>query len=66
MVTQHTTGDPIVPVQQQALFGEKAAAEGTSALLDQTEIDRYGHCTFTAGELLAGFFQLTERAMAIR
>ncbi len=66
MVTQHTTGDPIVPVQQQALFGEKAAAEGTSALLDQTEIDRYGHCTFTAGELLAGFSQLTERAVAIR
>jgi pimeloyl-ACP methyl ester carboxylesterase len=66
VVTQHTTGDPIVPVQQQALFGEKAAAEGTSALLDQTEIDRYGHCTFTASELLAGFSQLTERAVAVR
>lgn len=66
MVTLHTTGDPIVPVEHQALFGEKAVAQGSSALLDQTEIDRYGHCAFTAGELLAGFFRLTDRAVASR
>jgi hypothetical protein len=66
VVTLHTTGDPIVPVQQQTLYGQKVATGGSAALLDQTEIDRYGHCSFTAGELLGGFSRLTQRAAASR
>jgi pimeloyl-ACP methyl ester carboxylesterase len=66
VVTLHTTGDPIVPFEHQALYGEKVAAEAATGLLDQTDIDRYGHCTFTAGELLAGFSRLTQSAAAIR
>jgi hypothetical protein len=64
VVTLHTTGDPIVPVLQHTLYAEKVAAEGSAALLDHSEVDRYGHCAFTAGELLAGFSQLTQRAAA--
>jgi pimeloyl-ACP methyl ester carboxylesterase len=66
VVTLHTTGDPIVPVQQQALYSAKVAIEGSGALLDQTEIDRYGHCAFNSAELLGGFSRLTEGAAASR
>jgi pimeloyl-ACP methyl ester carboxylesterase len=64
VVTLHTTGDPIVPVLQHTLYAGKVVAEGSAALLDHSEVDRYGHCAFTAGELLAGFSQLTQRAAA--
>jgi pimeloyl-ACP methyl ester carboxylesterase len=66
VVTMHTSGDPTIPFEQQALYGAKVAAKGASGLLDQTDIDRYGHCSFTAGELLAGFTRLTQSATASR
>jgi pimeloyl-ACP methyl ester carboxylesterase len=58
LVTLHTTGDPIVPLHQAQLYGEKVSRAGKTARLDQTTMDRYGHCTFQVSEVLAGFTTL--------
>ena len=62
--TVHTTGDPIVPFNQSQLYAEKVRLTGTSALLAQTPIDRYGHCTFEGLEVLGAFTTLMERVRA--
>jgi pimeloyl-ACP methyl ester carboxylesterase len=56
----HTTGDPIVPFIHQPLYADKVAAEGKSQLLDRTDVDRFGHCAFTASELLGAFNALPQ------
>jgi pimeloyl-ACP methyl ester carboxylesterase len=56
----HTTGDPIVPFFHQPLYADKVAAAGGSALLDRSDVDRFGHCTFTSLELLAAFGTLPQ------
>jgi pimeloyl-ACP methyl ester carboxylesterase len=58
LVTLHTAGDPIVPLSQAQLYGDKVSRAGKSSLLDQTAIDRFGHCTFEVPEVLAGFTTL--------
>lgn len=54
----HTTGDPIVPFVQESLYATKVAAAGAAARLRQAAVQRYGHCSFTAGELLDAFGSL--------
>ena len=49
----HTTGDPIIPFWQQTLYQLKALA--ASAPFVGFPVSRYGHCTFTENEVLAGF-----------
>jgi pimeloyl-ACP methyl ester carboxylesterase len=61
LVTLHTTGDPIVPVEQQALYGPKVAQAGATTHLTGTTVDRYGHCTFQAAELLGSFSTLLDK-----
>lgn len=56
----HTTGDPIVPFFHQPLYSDKVAAQGKSELLDRMDVDRFGHCAFTANELLAAFDALPQ------
>jgi pimeloyl-ACP methyl ester carboxylesterase len=52
----HTTGDPIVPFFHRPLYADKVASAGKSGLLVQrSDIDRFGHCAFTANEFLAAF-----------
>lgn len=60
VVTLHTTGDPVVPFQQQALYAAKVAASGATDHLTQVPIERYGHCKFEASELLNAFSNLIE------
>ena len=60
VVTLHTTGDPIVPFEQETLYGAKVAQSGDAARLTQTGIERYGHCSFEANELLNAFSGLIE------
>ena len=62
MVTLHTTGDPIVPVIHQALYAAKVAGAGAEALLDESTVARYGHCTFEQAELVSAFNTLVDRA----
>ena len=61
VVTLHTTGDPIVPFEQQALYAAKVAGSGSTARLTQTAVERYGHCNLEAGELMSAFAGLMDR-----
>jgi pimeloyl-ACP methyl ester carboxylesterase len=61
VVTLHTTGDPIVPFEQQARYAEKVTGAGSTALLEQIEVERYGHCSFEAAEVLGAFSNLIGR-----
>jgi pimeloyl-ACP methyl ester carboxylesterase len=75
MMTIHTTGDPLVPVQVEHAysdavrdahrpFGLRAArprqVDGP-VLLRQAFVHRAGHCTFTTGEMLAALRTLERR-----
>jgi pimeloyl-ACP methyl ester carboxylesterase len=64
--TLHTTGDPIIPVSQEASYADKVDAQGATSFLSQQAPDRYGHCTFTGAEVLQAFGSLTARAAAVR
>jgi pimeloyl-ACP methyl ester carboxylesterase len=64
LVALHTTRDPIVPATQSERYGEKVAAAGAGALLEQRAVDRYGHCAFQPGELLDAFAAMIQRASA--
>jgi pimeloyl-ACP methyl ester carboxylesterase len=57
-VTLHTTADPIVPFEQEALYAAKVGSAGRSALLTQVAIPRFGHCSFDPGDLLGAFSTL--------
>jgi hypothetical protein len=61
VVTLHTTGDPIVPFEQQALYADKVGQAGAGDHLRQLEVGRYGHCSFEAGEVLGAFTLLMDR-----
>jgi pimeloyl-ACP methyl ester carboxylesterase len=56
----HTTGDPIVPFFHQPLYADKVATAGAAELLDQAQVERFGHCTFTPNELLDAFGALPQ------
>ncbi len=58
VVTLHTTGDPEVPFFHEALYHDKVEAAGRLDRLEQRSIDRLGHCTFTAPELVDAFLAL--------
>jgi pimeloyl-ACP methyl ester carboxylesterase len=64
LVTLHTTGDPIVPVTQEALYADKVVGHNASSLLDSRSVSRYGHCAFHASELLDAFASLVARTDA--
>jgi pimeloyl-ACP methyl ester carboxylesterase len=61
VVTLHTTGDPIVRVEQQSLYAAKVTQAGAASRLGQNTIDRYGHCTFQRAELLSAFSTLLDK-----
>jgi len=56
--TLHTTGDEIVPYWHQAQYEFKLAATGRSALQQHMPVDRYGHCNFSANEVVSAFQSL--------
>jgi hypothetical protein len=56
LVTVHTTGDQIVPEWHEPLYRAKTSRSFTSWLLhSRLTVSRYGHCTFTAEEVLGAF-----------
>jgi hypothetical protein len=61
MLTIHTTGDPLVPVQVQQAYADAVGDAHRSALLRQAYVHRGGHCTFTTGEMLAALRALERR-----
>jgi hypothetical protein len=61
MLTIHTTGDPLVPVQVEHAYAGTVEAAGRTPLLRQAFVHRAGHCTFTTGEMLAALQTLERR-----
>jgi pimeloyl-ACP methyl ester carboxylesterase len=64
VVTLHTTGDPIVPFEQETLFGSKVQQAGSAGLLTQSSADRYGHCAFEMSEVFGAFSSLIAKVSA--
>lgn len=58
VVTMHTTDDPVVPFGQQSLYTAKVRAAGQSPRLTEIPVERFGHCTFQAAEVIGGFTTL--------
>lgn len=68
-VSLHTTGDPIIPFLQQTLYQAKVLDFANAAPFAAFPVVRYGHCSFTKAEVLAGFallVQETQESFAIR
>jgi len=60
MLSLHTSRDPTVPVFHE----DRLAQVLSSPLLIQRRVERYGHDTFTAGELMVHFNDLVNFANA--
>ena len=54
LVTIHTTGDEVVPFWQEQRYLAKAQASSGGSVT-AVPIERYGHCNFSATEVLAAF-----------
>ena len=57
----HTTGDNLVPVQQENYYARQVAAAGSGSLLRQAYTDSQGHCNFSVSEQVAGIQAVLER-----
>ncbi len=55
LVTLHTTGDPQVSYVQEGLYQRKLRQQGSKSLHRHFPADVYGHCNFTAAQLLFAF-----------
>ena len=62
LLTIHTTGDALVPVQVERAYAEAVHKSGRDRLLRQGFVHRAGHCTFTTGEMLAALEAIERRA----
>jgi hypothetical protein len=65
LVTIFNTSDPIIPAWHEEVYQAKVADAGaTEFLIAQIGVDRFGHCEFTLGELLAAFNALAQAVAA--
>jgi pimeloyl-ACP methyl ester carboxylesterase len=62
LLTIHTTGDALVPVQVERAYAEAVHESDRDRSLRQAFVHRAGHCTFTTGEMLAAFEAIQHRA----
>jgi hypothetical protein len=62
LVTLHTTRDPVIPYRHELRYFSRAAILGRDDLLTVLPVDRAGHCSFTAEEVLGGFGALLLRS----
>jgi hypothetical protein len=61
VLTMHTTGDPLVVVQQERAYAQAVGAAGNAGLLRQAFVHRAGHCTFTPAERIGALQALLHR-----
>jgi pimeloyl-ACP methyl ester carboxylesterase len=59
LVTLHTLGDHLVPYWQALGHRGRVISADNIALHELQTVDRYGHCTFTAFEVLGAFNRLS-------
>jgi alpha-beta hydrolase superfamily lysophospholipase len=57
----HTTHDPLVPVEMESEYSAVVRAAGANNLLRQAYVDRFGHCAFSASEIVAGVETVNQR-----
>ena len=62
MVTLHNTLDPAVPFQHEVIYGGLVAATGRSNFFTAFPVPTYGHCNFTADQVLMAFAYLVQQA----
>ena len=58
MITLHTTGDGLVPVDEEQVLRRKVDAAGKGDQLVQRFVQEAGHCAFTPSEWERGFGDL--------
>ena len=61
VLTLHTTGDGLVPVEDEQAYASVVRAAGRERYLRQTYVHRAGHCTFTPAETITAFQSLIHR-----
>jgi len=61
VLTMHTTGDGLVPNQNEQAYRSAVDRAGDGALLREVFVHRAGHCTFTPAETIAAFQVLVRR-----
>lgn len=59
VVTLHNSQDHVVPYWHEVLYGAKVLARGSLARYLHVPVNRWGHCNFNVGEVLAAFALLT-------
>lgn len=64
VVTLHTLGDQIIPYWHESLYRRKVAESGSQAQHLNIPVRRYGHCNFTATEVVVAFAALLQKAGA--
>ncbi len=60
VLTLHTTRDPAVPMAHEDAFEDIVESAGSGEWLVRQHVERYGHCTFTPGEMEAAFMDLVD------
>lgn len=61
VLSMHTVGDGLVPVQDEKAYSTVVHEAGDSALSRATFINRAGHCEFTSAEIITVFQNLQQR-----
>ncbi len=62
LVTMHTTGDPVVPYSHEIQYTLKTLQNGSFFKRLNIPVSRYGHCAFTAKEVVFGFAMMIYKA----
>ena len=63
VLTLHTTGDGLVPVEDEKAYSKVVHEASDSAMLRETFIHRAGHCEFTPAETITALQTLDRRVM---
>jgi pimeloyl-ACP methyl ester carboxylesterase len=58
LITMHTTGDPVVPYWHAIQYRGKTIAADNMALHEHIQVNAYGHCQFSAFDVLGAFNRL--------
>jgi hypothetical protein len=64
VVTMHTTGDPIVPYWHEPRYRWKTLIAGSGCLHTNLPVFKYGHCEFSAEEVVTAFSLLAYKVAA--
>ena len=61
MLTLHTTGDPVIPYWHETLYTLKTLRAGTFLQRINLPVANYGHCAFSAADILTAFAIIVRR-----